>query len=43
MLAKGEKGVNGKCVLLCTKLEKEWSVFAQGITSRKETADPDIS
>jgi hypothetical protein len=29
MLAKGEKGVNGKCVLVCTKLEKEWSRFAQ--------------
>src|ERR1700675_358763 len=29
MLAKGEKGVNGKCVLVCTKLEKEWSIFAQ--------------
>jgi hypothetical protein len=43
MLAKGEKGVNGKCVLVCTKLEKEWSVLAQVIAFRKKTAVPEFS
>jgi hypothetical protein len=28
MLAKGPKGVNGKCVLVCTKLENQWSKVA---------------
>jgi hypothetical protein len=28
MLAKGLKGVNGKCVLVCTKLEIQWTKVA---------------
>src|SRR5271168_32882 len=28
MLAKGPRGVNGKCVLVCTKLENQWSKVA---------------
>jgi hypothetical protein len=43
MLAKGEKGVNGKCVLVCTKLEKEWTIFAQLTALLHFTADSILS
>jgi hypothetical protein len=43
MLAKGEKGVNGKCVLVCTKSEKEWSVLAQEIAFWRKTSEQDFS